>query len=75
MELAEKLDLPQGYISRIEHGKIDIRTSKLIDIARILGLEVMLIPRKFVASVEALIKDNDYDSDRPLYDADLDVDD
>ncbi len=52
--LADNLNLPQSYISKIESATIDIGVSKLIEIARMLGFEVMLVPIPLVPHVEAL---------------------
>ncbi|MFA7335635.1 MAG: helix-turn-helix transcriptional regulator [Candidatus Obscuribacterales bacterium] len=65
-DLAKKLDVPQSYVSKIESGNTDIRTSKLIEMARLLRFELMLIPVEFAPQVEALISPNSLD-DEPLY--------
>ena len=53
-ELGKMLGLPQGYISQVEGGRHDIRTSTLADWARVLGLELMLIPVPQVRAVSYL---------------------
>jgi transcriptional regulator with XRE-family HTH domain len=53
-ELGVKVGLPQSHISRIESGSIDIRLSSLLELARALDLEPMLIPRKLVPAVQSL---------------------
>ena len=55
-ELAQKVGMPQGHISSIEQGKIDLRLSTLVEIARVLDQEVMLIPRTSVALVKGIIE-------------------
>jgi len=55
-ELGHTLDMPQGYISQVENGKHDIKLSTLQDWARILGFEVMLIPKAEVQSVSYILK-------------------
>ena len=50
-ELGEKLGLPQSHISKIEKGSVDIRLSSLIDMARLLGLEVILVHKGRAAFV------------------------
>ncbi|MFC7049484.1 helix-turn-helix domain-containing protein [Emcibacter nanhaiensis] len=52
--LSKKIGVPQGHISKIENGKVDIKLSSLIEIARALDLEFMLMPRQLVPVVEAL---------------------
>ena len=45
--LSRKVGMPQAQISRIEQSSVDLRTSTLIELARALDLEVVLVPRKF----------------------------
>lgn len=66
-ELAKKLDLPQSYISKIEKGDTDFRISKLIQLSRLLGFELMLIPIEYVPQTEALIARESVSNDEPLY--------
>ena len=54
-ELSRLLGLPQSYISQVEQGKHDIKTSTLTAWARVLDLELMLIPRQQVPAVSYLI--------------------
>lgn len=54
-QLKDLAGLPQGHISRIENGSVDLKLSTLIELARILDLEVMLIPRSFVPAVENFV--------------------
>ncbi|MBB72710.1 MAG: transcriptional regulator [Legionellales bacterium] len=53
-ELSAKVGLPQSHISNIESGKVDLKTSNLVEIARCLDLEVMLVPRPLITTVKAL---------------------
>lgn len=53
--LSDKAGLPQSHISRIENGAVDLKVSSLIELARTLGLELMLVPARHVPGVEALI--------------------
>lgn len=55
-ELAHYVGLPQSHISAIEQGKIDLRASTLIQIARILDYEVMLIPRHLDSFIRVIIE-------------------
>jgi HTH-type transcriptional regulator / antitoxin HipB len=50
------IGMPQSRLSRIENGIIDLQTSNLLELARALDLEVMLIPRQAVPMVESLIR-------------------
>lgn len=58
-ELSRKADLPQGQISRIENGAVDLRLSSLITLARVLGLEPTLVPRKAVPAVKSIIRSSE----------------
>jgi transcriptional regulator with XRE-family HTH domain len=55
-ELARRLGVSGANLSRIEHGA-DLRVSTLVDIARALQLEPMLVPKERVPSVRALLDD------------------
>ncbi|HYW55209.1 MAG TPA: helix-turn-helix transcriptional regulator [Dongiaceae bacterium] len=53
-ELAAKLDIAPSNLSRIEHGA-DLRLSTLLDIARALRLEPVLVPKEHLPAVRAII--------------------
>lgn len=53
--LARELGVPQGQVSRVESGLVDVRISSLVEQARLVDLEVVLIPRKWVPAVSKLI--------------------
>jgi len=55
-ELSAKTGIPQSHISKIESGAVDLRLSSLIEFARMLDLEVTLVPRKLVPAVQSLIR-------------------
>jgi len=55
-DLSAVAGVPQGHISKIENGAVDTRLSSLIELARALDLEVMLVPRKLVPAVEAIVR-------------------
>jgi transcriptional regulator with XRE-family HTH domain len=52
--LAGKVGLPQGHISKIENGVVDLQTSSLIELARALDLEVRLVPRRLLPALQAM---------------------
>lgn len=54
--LAERVGIPQGHISRIENGDVDLQASSLIQLARALDLELALIPRNVLPTLQALRK-------------------
>src|SRR6266446_1197817 len=52
--LGAKIGADQSYISKIERAAVDLKTSSLIELARALDLELMLVPRQLVPAVQAL---------------------
>ena len=54
--LGAKAGLPQGHISRIEAGEVDLKLSSLLGLARALDLEPMLVPRRRIKAVDAIIR-------------------
>ncbi len=65
-ELAELMQLGQSYLSQVERGRHDIRANTLIELARLLDLEVMLVPRQNVPAVSYLIASGDQGFEEPL---------
>lgn len=55
-ELGKKMGLPQSHLSKIESGETDPRMSSLIEIARLLGFELVLIPKQLVPAIQAVVK-------------------
>jgi HTH-type transcriptional regulator / antitoxin HipB len=55
-ELARRLDVSASNLSRIEHGA-DLRVSTLLEIARELQFEPMLIPKNLVPAVRAILEE------------------
>jgi predicted transcriptional regulator len=55
-ELSARAGVPQGHISKIESGLVDLKLSSLIALARILDLEVMTVPRNLVPAVQAIMR-------------------
>ncbi len=64
-ELSRLTGVPQGHISKIESGAVDIRVSSLIALARALDLEVTLVPRKAVPAVQSIARQSDAERSRP----------
>lgn len=55
-ELSAKAGVPQSHISKIENGGSDIRLSSLVEIARALELELVLVPRRLIPAVQGLLR-------------------
>jgi len=54
--LSKKGGVPQSHISKIESGAVDLRLSSLIELARVLDLELALVPRKAVPAVQSIVR-------------------
>ncbi len=76
-QLSARTGLPQSHISKIENGRGDITLSTLIELARVLDLDVMLVPRKLVPAVANLgaTGHTDEEAPRPAYMLDDEEDD
>ena len=57
--LSAKAGVPQSHISKIESGAVDLRLSSLVELARVLDLELTLVPRKKLPAVRAIIRGDD----------------
>ena len=53
-DLGSRIGQPQSAVSRIERGG-DLRVSTLLEMARVLEMEPMLIPKHLVPAVQALV--------------------
>jgi len=57
--------MTNANLSRIEHGG-DFRVTTLLDVARVLGLEPMLVPKRSVPAVRALLAEGERHEDSVL---------
>lgn len=64
-ELSVNSAVPQGHISRIENGSVDLRLSNLVALARALDLELMLVPRQSVPAVRSVARSAATDAPGP----------
>ncbi|HEX9641742.1 MAG TPA: helix-turn-helix transcriptional regulator [Candidatus Krumholzibacteria bacterium] len=76
LELGRRAGLPQMHISGIETGKITPRYDTLLDLVRLLGHDLVMVPRALVPAVQALVRDyrrtetgaeSGDDAEQPLY--------
>ena len=72
--LGRKAAVPQSHISKIENGLVDLRLSSLVELARALQLELMLVPRATVPVVQSIIRGDASEAVRPAYSLDEDGD-
>lgn len=63
-EVAERLGVPQSHLSKIESGKVDLRLSSLVELARVLELEFILAPRSLVPVVRKILDTRAESEDR-----------
>jgi transcriptional regulator with XRE-family HTH domain len=70
-ELGKQVGLPQEHISVIETGKIVPRCDTLLEIVRVLGRDLVLVPHPLVPAVRALLSGEAGD-ERPMYSLDPD---
>ena len=65
-QVADLAGISRPRYRDIETGVAAARTTTLMNIARALGLEMMLIPQAMIPAVEALLRPHDED-DRPAF--------
>jgi transcriptional regulator with XRE-family HTH domain len=53
-DLSARIGVPQSHLSKIESGATDLRLSSLVELARALDYELVLVPRKLLPAVEAI---------------------
>ena len=66
-EVADMAGISRPRYREIEAGSSAARTTTLINIARALGLELMLIPQAMVPAVDALLRPHDDLDDLPAF--------
>lgn len=74
--LSAKTKIPQNHLSKIENGQVNLQASSLIEISRVLNLELMLVPRSLVPTFNALLRGNSTSKKQvPMYQLDQDEED
>jgi len=68
-QVADVAGISRPRYREIESGSSAARTTTLINIARALGLELMLIPQAMVPAVDALLRPHDDVDDLPAFTA------
>ena len=64
-QLSVRTGLTQAHISRIENASVDVRLPNLIELARVLDLEMMLVPRPLAPAVRDIIRSHRSVDERP----------
>lgn len=54
--LSQRIGMPQSHISKIESGQVDLQLSSLTELARVLELELRLVPRRAVPAVDSIVR-------------------
>jgi transcriptional regulator with XRE-family HTH domain len=72
-QVAERAGISRPRYRDIESGDAAARATTLINVARTLGMELMLIPQAMVPGVHALLRPSE-DEDRPAFTTDTDDD-
>ncbi|MDE0693622.1 MAG: helix-turn-helix transcriptional regulator [Gammaproteobacteria bacterium] len=62
-ELQLRTGLRQAHVSRIENGQVDPRFSNVVRVARAVGLEVLLVPRRALPAVFGALAESGTDSE------------
>jgi transcriptional regulator with XRE-family HTH domain len=67
--LGVEVGLPQPHVSAIEAGGVVPRFDTLLDVVRVLDMDLMLVPRPLVAAVQSLIRAHGQpgSDEKPLY--------
>ncbi|WP_136616115.1 MULTISPECIES: helix-turn-helix domain-containing protein [Mesorhizobium] len=75
-KLSTRIGVPQSHISKIESGATDLRLSSLVEHARALDHEVVVVPRRALSAVKAIVANSALHKDiilrRPAYQLDDD---
>jgi transcriptional regulator with XRE-family HTH domain len=68
-QLGAAVGLPQSHISGIESGQVVPRFDTLLDLVRVLDLDLLVVPRSLIPAVQSLIRaQKEPDSaEKPLY--------
>jgi transcriptional regulator with XRE-family HTH domain len=59
--LAQRTGLGQSHLSHIERGLYEPRISSLLEIARALDLELLLVPKKLLPAVQSILDSEKFD--------------
>lgn len=68
-QLGEAVGLPQSHVSAIESGTVVPRFDTLLEIVRVLNMDLLLVPSALVPAVQSLLRTQTASSaeEKPLY--------
>ena len=68
-QLGAAVGLPQSHVSGLESGEVVPRFDTLLDLVRVLDLDLLVVPRSLIPAVQSLIRSQkEPDStEKPLY--------
>jgi transcriptional regulator with XRE-family HTH domain len=73
-QTADRANISRPRYRDIETGAAAARTTTLVNIARALGMEMMLIPQAMVPAVQSMLRPTDDVEDRPAFTSDVEED-
>ncbi len=75
-EIARRANISRPRYRDIETGVAAARATTLVNVARALGMEMMLIPQAMVPAVQSMLQPaEDDDDDRPAFTSDVEEED
>jgi len=68
-QLGGAVGLPQSHISGLESGEVVPRFDTLLDLVRVLDLDLLVVPRSLIPAVQSLIRAQKQpdSAEKPLY--------
>ena len=73
-QTADRANISRPRYRDIETGAAAARATTLVNIARALGMEMMLIPQAIVHAVQSMLRPTDDVEDRPAFTSDIEED-
>jgi transcriptional regulator with XRE-family HTH domain len=70
-QVAQRAGISRPRYRDVETGAAAARATTLVNIARALGMEIMLIPQAMVPAVQSMLEPADEDDDRPAFTSDV----
>ncbi|WP_042337117.1 helix-turn-helix domain-containing protein [Bradyrhizobium sp. DOA9] len=71
-QIALRANISRPRYRDIETGAAAARATTLVNVARALGMEMMLIPQALVPAVQSMLQPATDDDDRPAFTSDVD---